>query len=400
MASRKEYEMLFQLNARMNGGFSETISKAQAEFVRLGKEVQELGRLQKDVSGYQKQQAAVENTTGKLDNLKQRYALLEKQIGETTGSTATLERQKLALAQRIKDTETALERQSQKLEATGARLREAGIDTENLAGKDAELASRIKELKAEQDKAADSAASFGERTSQAFDAAGQAIAAAGVAVAVKEITDAFLQCVEGAGSLEEALSTVEALSGANAQEMAALAAEAKELGATTKFTAKESADAMGYMAMAGWDANDMLQGMDGVLQLAAASGEDLAMVSDIVTDSLSAFGLTAKDTAHFSDVLAAAATSSNTNVCGHHGGNLQNVRLGSRGVGVQHRGCGRSYGPHGQQRCQREHCRNGAEKYLQRLAGGSNPYQRGFWGVRVFSGPGRRNNEGLRFNHR
>ena len=59
--------------------------------------------------------------------------------------------------------------------------------------------------------------------------------------------------------------------------------------------------AMGYMAMAGWDANDMLQGMDGVLQLAAASGEDLAMVSDIVTDSLSAFGLTAKDTAHFSD---------------------------------------------------------------------------------------------------
>ena len=71
---------------------------------------------------------------------------------------------------------------------------------------------------------------------------------------------------------------------------------------------------MGYMAMAGWDATDMLQGMDGVLQLAAASGEDLAMVSDIVTDSLSAFGLTAKDTAHFSDVLAAAATNSNTNV--------------------------------------------------------------------------------------
>ena len=314
MASRKEYEMLFALNARMNGGFSGTFSKAQAEFVRLGKEVQELGRLQRDVSGYQKQQAAVENTTGKLDNLKQRYALLEKQIGEATGSTAALERQKLALEQRIKDTELALERQNQKLEATSTRLKEAGIDTTNLAGKDAELASRIKALKAEQDKAADSAASFGERTSAAFDAAGQAIAAAGVAVALREITEAFVACVDGAGDLEEAMSTVEALSGANAQEMEALAAEAKELGATTKFTARESADAMGYMAMAGWGANDMLQGMDGVLQLAAASGEDLAMVSDIVTDSLSAFGLTAKDTAHFSDVLAAAATSSNTNV--------------------------------------------------------------------------------------
>lgn len=180
--------------------------------------------------------------------------------------------------------------------------------------KDAELTSRIKELRAEQDKAADSAGTFGERTAQAFGAAGQAITAAGVAAAVKEITGAFMECVGVAGDFEEAMSTIEALSQANARDMAALSAEAKDLGATTKFTAKEAGDAMGYMAMAGWDASDMLQGMDGVMQLAAASGEDLAMVSDIVTDSLSAFGLTAKDTAHFSDVLAAAATSSNTNV--------------------------------------------------------------------------------------
>lgn len=93
------------------------------------------------------------------------------------------------------------------------------------------------------------------------------------------------------------MAAAETLSQANVHEMAALSVEAKELNATTKFTAKEAGDAMGYMAMAGWDVNDMLQGMDGVLQLAAASGEDLAMVSDIVTDSLSAFGPTAKDTA-------------------------------------------------------------------------------------------------------
>lgn len=110
------------------------------------------------------------------------------------------------------------------------------------------------------------------------------------------------------------MSTVEALSGATAAEMEQLSGVAKELGATTKFTAQEAADAMGYMAMAGWDAIDMMNGMDGVMQLAAASGEDLAMVSDIVTDNLTAFGLTAADTAHFSDVLAAAATNSNTNV--------------------------------------------------------------------------------------
>ena len=110
------------------------------------------------------------------------------------------------------------------------------------------------------------------------------------------------------------MSNVEAISGATAEEMELLSGKAKELGATTKFTAQEAADAMGYMAMAGWDAQEMLSGMDGVLQLAAASGEDLAMVSDIVTDNLTAFGLTAADTARFADVLAAAATNSNTNV--------------------------------------------------------------------------------------
>ena len=314
MASRKEYEMLFALNARMNGGFSGTFSKAQAEFSRLGKEIQELQKIQGNISSYQKQQGAIEATRSRLENLQKQHDLLQKEISETTGSTAALEREKVKLEQRIKDTAEALDRQSQKLQSTEAKLKEAGVDTANLAQKDAELTAKIKELQSEQDKAADSAANFGAQATQAFDAIAQSAITSQIVDVLGEIKDAFMDCVEGAGSFEEAMSTVEALSQANALEMAALSAEAKELGATTKFTAKESADAMGYMAMAGWDATDMLQGMDGVLQLAAASGEDLAMVSDIVTDSLSAFGLTAKDTAHFSDVLAAAATNSNTNV--------------------------------------------------------------------------------------
>lgn len=314
MASKKEFEMLFALNARMNGGFSSTFSKAQAEFTRLGKEIQGLHRVQGDIVSYQKQQSAIENTRSKLESLQKQHDLLQKEIKETESSTAGLEREKVKLEDRIKNTEAALERQNQKLETTGARLKEAKVDTGDLAQKDAELTAKIKELETAQDNAANGAASFGEKSAQAFGTIQNAIAAAGIATALKEIADAYLECVGLAGDFEEAMSNVEALSQANTQEMAALSAQAKELGATTKFTAQEAGDAMGYMAMAGWDANDMLQGMDGVLQLAAASGEDLAMVSDIVTDSLSAFGLTAKDTAHFSDVLAAAATSSNTNV--------------------------------------------------------------------------------------
>ncbi len=322
MAGRgKEFHMDFLLNASVNGGFRGSFSKAQAEFARLGKEIQGVHKLQGDISSYQKQQAAVEKTSAKLKNLQAQEAQLKKELeavqkaeGQDAAAAARLKREKLKLEQQIKNTSTALETQQQKLKGTEDRLKGAGVDTANLAQKDAELTAKLKELQAEQDKAADSAANFGDRAAQGISAVGEAIAAAGIAAALKEITDAYVECVGVAADFQESMSTVEALSQANAQEMAALTAEAKELGATTKFTAQEAGDAMGYMAMAGWDATDMLQGMDGVLQLAAASGEDLAMVSDIVTDSLSAFGLTAADTAHFSDVLAAAATNSNTNV--------------------------------------------------------------------------------------
>ena len=86
------------------------------------------------------------------------------------------------------------------------------------------------------------------------------------------------------------------------------------MGAKTKFSATEAADAMNYMAMAGWKTEDMLSGIEGVMYLAAASGEDLATTSDIVTDALTAFGLTAADSGHFADVLAAASSNANTNV--------------------------------------------------------------------------------------
>nr|DAI28698.1 MAG TPA: minor tail protein [Caudoviricetes sp.] len=313
--------MLFALNAQMNGSFSSTLSKAQQEFVRLGKEIQGLSKIQSDISAYQKQQGAIDATQTKLNNLRQQEALLVQQLNAAKSATeqdaaaiAALEREKLKLEQRISNTNAALERQSQKLSDTGARLKEAGVDTANLSQKDAELTARIKELQAEQDKAADGAASFGERSVQAIGAVQQALIAAGIAAALKKIADAYMECVKIAGDFEAGMSNVEALSGATAAEMEQLSGVAKELGATTKFTAQEAADAMGYMAMAGWDAIDMMNGMDGVMQLAAASGEDLAMVSDIVTDNLTAFGLTAADTAHFSDVLAAAATNSNTNV--------------------------------------------------------------------------------------
>ena len=115
-------------------------------------------------------------------------------------------------------------------------------------------------------------------------------------------------------SFETGMSEVQAISGASGKDLEKLSAKAKQMGATTKFSATESATALKYMAMAGWKTNQMVSGLSGVMNLAAASGEDLGTVSDIVTDSMTAFGLKAKDSGHFADVLAKATSSSNTNV--------------------------------------------------------------------------------------
>lgn len=118
-----------------------------------------------------------------------------------------------------------------------------------------------------------------------------------------------------AGSdFDSAMSKVAAISGATGDDLAALRDKAKEMGETTKFSATESAEALTYMAMAGWKTEDMLGGLEGIMNLAAASGEDLATVSDIVTDAMTAFGLSAEESGRFADVLATASSNANTNV--------------------------------------------------------------------------------------
>ena len=120
--------------------------------------------------------------------------------------------------------------------------------------------------------------------------------------------------VKTISDFESAMSKVSAISGATGSDLDALNQKAQEMGIKTKFSATESAEAFTYMAMAGWKTEDMLQGIDGIMALAAADGLDLATTSDIVTDTLTAFGLSADDSGHFADVLAAAASNASTNV--------------------------------------------------------------------------------------
>lgn len=120
--------------------------------------------------------------------------------------------------------------------------------------------------------------------------------------------------VKVGSDFDAAMSQVSATSGATGKDLQDLRDKAKEMGASTKFSASESAEAMNYMAMAGWNSKQMIAGLPGILNLAAASNESLANTSDIVTDALTAFGLTAEDSGHFADVMAKTSSSANTNV--------------------------------------------------------------------------------------
>lgn len=115
-------------------------------------------------------------------------------------------------------------------------------------------------------------------------------------------------------NFEAAMNEVSAISGTTGKDLSKLSDLAKEMGRTTKFSATESAEALKYMGMAGWKTEDMMSGLPGILNLAAAGGTDLALTSDIVTDGLTALGMSAKDTEKFVDIMASTVSNSNTSI--------------------------------------------------------------------------------------
>lgn len=163
------------------------------------------------------------------------------------------------------------------------------------------------------DDASKDAEGLGSKVKGGLTAVGK-MGAAALAATTTAVAGFGVASVKTGMDFDASMSNVAAISGATGSDLDSLRDKAKEMGATTQFSASEAADAMGYMAMAGWKTGDMLDGIGGIMDLAAASGEDLATTSDIVTDALTAFGLSASDSGHFADILAAASSSANTNV--------------------------------------------------------------------------------------
>lgn len=276
--------------------------EAQAEMLKKAQEAQtkfsaQAEKLRDKLEALRSSSAA---TAEEEEKLQKELAQAEANMQKAGNSVTFYQKQ-------LNSTERDQAKLGTELKKTAGYLNEAESDFYKCAKSIDEYGNEVKD-------AGEDSKEFGDASKEAVNQLAGALAAAGVAKTVEEIAAALMECVDAFGEFESQMSTVEAISGASSAQMGELTEKAKEMGATTSFTATEAGQALEYMAMAGWKTNDMLGGLEGIMNLAAASGESLGATSDIVTDALTAFGLAASDSAHFADVLAAASSNSNTNV--------------------------------------------------------------------------------------
>ena len=265
-----------------------------------------------------KLQTALKGVNTEIRNTQSQLKDVEKLLKLDPGNTELLSQKHKLLAQAVSETKEKLETLKTAAEQANSALANGEISQSQYDALQREIVETEQELKRLEEQANQSASAMQKiaATGEQLKNVGGNIESAGKKLlpVTATVTALGTASVKTAADFEAAMSKVAAVSGASASEMEALTEKAREMGSKTKFSASEAAEAMNYMAMAGWKTEDMLSGIEGVMNLAAASGEDLATTSDIVTDALTAFGLTAQDSGHFADVLAAASSNANTNV--------------------------------------------------------------------------------------
>lgn len=241
MAGRKEYEMLFQLNAQLGGSYSKTFKAAQQEIVSMQKEIQALSKTQADISAFQKQQAAVEATRKRLEMLRQQYDNIQREMEETGNESADMKNKLLAKQLQIDKTSASLEKQTAKLNELSGALEKAGVNTDDLSHSSEQLAGKIDTLKKKQGEAADKAMTFGDKAGQAFNQVHEAIVAAGIAVALKEIYEYFASCAQASMDFESAITGVAKTTDLTDEELAAMSDSIKALSTEIPATTEEIA---------------------------------------------------------------------------------------------------------------------------------------------------------------
>ena len=265
-----------------------------------------------------KLQTALKGINTEVKNTQQQLKDVEKLLKLDPGNTELLAQKHKLLGEAVSATKEKLETLKTAAEQANTALANGDISQEQYDALQREIIETENELKKLEQQANESATAL-----QKIAADGEKLKNMGDNVTevgkkfmpvTATVTGLGTVAVKTAADFDSAMSKVAAVSGATGEDLDKLKAKAREMGSKTKFSASEAAEAMNYMAMAGWKTGDMLSGIEGIMNLAAASGEDLATTSDIVTDALTAFGLSAADSGHFADILAAASSNANTNV--------------------------------------------------------------------------------------
>lgn len=237
MASQREYEMLFRLNAQMHSGYSSTFKNAQSAVAQFQKEYQNLSKSATDISGFQRQQTAVENTKTKLSLLQQQYDNIQREMQETGTYSSDLENKLLAKKAMIDKTSDALQQQIDKLNAYKQKLSEAGVDTGNLESESARLREELDNLREGFSDANESA----EKSGKALSGLEGTIAALGIVKLLKEIYDAFSACVNAAIEFESAMTGVAKTTDLTDEEFAAMSKAIQDLSTDIPVTTTELA---------------------------------------------------------------------------------------------------------------------------------------------------------------
>lgn len=331
-AKSEQYSKIAEVQRKKVEVLQTAVEKSRAKYTAAGQNIEkyrnQLSEAEKELDRLKGSENA---TTEEVEQQKKAVAELKKKLDSAERSYEAAEKKTKQWETSLNKAQAELNNTEHKLTQTNQKLKEMG----NTATYSAEQVDAAKKKLSE----------FGEKAQPIANAAKTAVktiaavtAAAGVALGT-----VAAKSVSIGSDFEAQMKKVQAISGASQEDFEALKAKAEEMGATTKFTAKQAGEALEYMSMAGWKTGDMLSGIDGVMSLAAASGEDLGKTSDIVTDALTAFGMTADRAGHFADVLAAASSNANTNV-GMMGETFKYVGAASGALGYSAEDVGVSIG--------------------------------------------------------
>ena len=268
-----------------------------------------------DTTGLEK---ALKNVNSTIKNTQSQLKDVNRLLKLDPSNTELLSQKQRALKDAIGATKEKLDSLKTAQEQAKQQLENGDLGQDKYDALQREIIETEQELRRLQEEAAATSTALAkiDEAGKKMEAFGDSVTSAGQKIMPASMAVAGLgaAAVKTAADFDSGMSKVAAISGATGDDLDALRDKAREMGAKTKFSASEAASAMEYMAMAGWKTEDMLGGIEGIMSLAAASGEDLATTSDIVTDALTAFGLSAQDSGHFADILAAASSNANTNV--------------------------------------------------------------------------------------